>query len=191
MRDEAAQGRVVQYGATATAGGSWFRKDIPWLEIFLSRPHRAPQHERLGRPHQVDGAMGVGEAQRGVSIGRVGDGRGWGSDLPSPAMARANFTPASRRKLAGLRVSGGPGRASFFSHVSGAPRLAVKMTGIRAAASSAAYYLVSQPSRQQLCSAREYVGGDTTRRVFGLVEAHQIGRMPAMEDYLDVREIPL
>lgn len=60
--------------------------------------------------------------------------------LPSPWIARAYFTPASVRTAAGERLRGGPGSEKRLSKVSGAPRLAVKMTGISAVASSFAIW---------------------------------------------------
>ncbi len=58
----------------------------------------------------------------------------------SPEIARPYLTPASDKTAAGERLSGGPGREFRFSKVSGAPRFAVNITGILAAANSSATY---------------------------------------------------
>ena len=57
---------------------------------------------------------------------------------PSPGIANPKVTPASERMLAADLVKGGPTRVFCFSQVSGAPRLAVRITGTLASASSAA-----------------------------------------------------
>ena len=54
------------------------------------------------------------------------------------AMAIPNITPASLRTATGDFVSGGPMSTSSFSQASGAGRVAVRMTGIPAVASSGA-----------------------------------------------------
>jgi len=60
--------------------------------------------------------------------------------LPAPPRARPNFTPASLRTLAGERDSGGPTSTSSFSHVSGAGRAPVRITGMEAFARSDATF---------------------------------------------------
>lgn len=54
--------------------------------------------------------------------------------LESPCNAKPSCTPASISTFAELSLSGGPGSAFFFSHLSGAPRLPVKITGMPASA---------------------------------------------------------
>jgi hypothetical protein len=59
-----------------------------------------------------------------------------------PPMAMPKVTPASLRTWALDLVSGGPTRLSRFCHCEGAPRKGLRMTGIWAAASSAATLMV-------------------------------------------------
>lgn len=58
--------------------------------------------------------------------------------LPSPNMESAYFTPASVSTAAGDLLRGGPGSEFLASKAAGAPRLAVRITGILASASSLA-----------------------------------------------------
>lgn len=59
---------------------------------------------------------------------------------PSPAIASPKVTPASVRTAATDFVNGGPTSSLLFSQVSGAPRFAVNITGMLAAASWSATY---------------------------------------------------